>query len=226
MSACIEHPCDSCAQCLAGGCCGEAVVTLDLPRPGAFALAEGTEFGELAVRDGLVMCHVCGEWFRSLGGHVATHGLTADAYRSAFDLLATQGLQAEPREATYHPGDPRALADWNATVTSEQRSLIQWHRARRGASKNPRLSPARQQAFALKSAARRRADPELERSIRIRVRRAHRHEDEGQRCPECGAWYCTWTSRAGRTVNKARTCGQDTCVRAARSRAARTRWAA
>ncbi|MFI7134055.1 MucR family transcriptional regulator [Nonomuraea sp. NPDC050153] len=42
----------------------------------------------------LVLCHVCGRWYRALGSHVRVHGLTADAYRQAFGLFASKALSS------------------------------------------------------------------------------------------------------------------------------------
>ncbi|RAY16838.1 hypothetical protein DPM19_01340 [Actinomadura craniellae] len=40
----------------------------------------------------LVLCHLCGRWFRALGSHVKAHGLSADEYRAAFGLYQTRAL--------------------------------------------------------------------------------------------------------------------------------------
>lgn len=42
----------------------------------------------------LVLCHVCGRWYRALGSHVRVHGLTADAYRQAFGLFAGKAISS------------------------------------------------------------------------------------------------------------------------------------
>ena len=47
------------------------------------------------VRDpatGELCCHVCGEFFRSLGAHVRAHGYTADEYRRVMGLARTRAL--------------------------------------------------------------------------------------------------------------------------------------
>lgn len=41
---------------------------------------------------GQLCCHLCGRWFRSLGGHVRAHGYSAAAYREAMSLLRTRPL--------------------------------------------------------------------------------------------------------------------------------------
>lgn len=49
------------------------------------------------VRDrltGEVCCHVCGEFFHSLGSHVRAHGYTAAEYRRAMDLSRTKSLSS------------------------------------------------------------------------------------------------------------------------------------
>ena len=74
-----------------------AVASPTSPRPSPSHLADGTPFhGQVGVlaRDpdeDRVQCHLCGEWFRSVGGsHLrTTHGWTLDAYRNAFHLPAT-----------------------------------------------------------------------------------------------------------------------------------------
>ncbi|MFI8085323.1 MucR family transcriptional regulator [Kitasatospora sp. NPDC086009] len=42
----------------------------------------------------LVLCHVCGRAFRSLGSHVRAHDMTAAEYREEFGLLRTRALSA------------------------------------------------------------------------------------------------------------------------------------
>ena len=49
--------------------------------------------GELLDDGERVCCHVCGEWRRSLSGHVQrTHGMTLDEYRERYQLSRKQGL--------------------------------------------------------------------------------------------------------------------------------------
>ncbi|MEV6394591.1 MucR family transcriptional regulator [Streptomyces sp. NPDC051907] len=54
------------------------------------------DFGRL-IRDeatDTVVCHVCGQAFRSLGAHVRAHGMTAAEYRQEFGLMRTRALNA------------------------------------------------------------------------------------------------------------------------------------
>lgn len=57
---------------------------------------EGQVFGSLGVLadDGeLAQCHICGEYFGNLGGHVSqVHGVTPEDYKAYFGLNATTGL--------------------------------------------------------------------------------------------------------------------------------------
>ena len=51
-------------------------------------------YGEL-VRDeesDMVLCHLCGQWFRALGSHVRAHERTADDYRAEFGLYRARPL--------------------------------------------------------------------------------------------------------------------------------------
>lgn len=50
-----------------------------------------------------VQCHECGNYFAALGGHIKSHGLTADAYRIKYGLnfniqLCGRGISAMRRE--------------------------------------------------------------------------------------------------------------------------------
>lgn len=66
-----------------------------------WSLADGTglhaPYGQLVVEPGTgrVCCHLCGRWFVSLGGHLRTHGHTADSYREAMGLCRTRPLIAQ-----------------------------------------------------------------------------------------------------------------------------------
>lgn len=76
---------------------------------------------------GRVQCHVCGQWRVALGPHARlAHGLSADAYRAAFDLgrhtsLAAPNYGAIRRRIALaggvgehlplRPGRPRGVAD-------------------------------------------------------------------------------------------------------------------
>ena len=53
--------------------------------PGQLIAEEGT---------GRLCCHLCGEWFASLGIHVRVHGHTAGSYRAAMGLPRTTVLAA------------------------------------------------------------------------------------------------------------------------------------
>ena len=44
---------------------------------------------------GRIRCHLCGRWFVSLGGHLRTHGHTAESYREVMGLCRTRRLVAE-----------------------------------------------------------------------------------------------------------------------------------
>lgn len=90
---CRGHPCDGCRTCRSGRCCRRDNVNYRLPTLGEW---DGPIYGELGVfrTDGdKAECHVCGQWFGHLGGHVArAHDLTADEYRAIFGLRAKTKL--------------------------------------------------------------------------------------------------------------------------------------
>ncbi|SFS99198.1 MucR family transcriptional regulator [Saccharopolyspora flava] len=50
----------------------------------------------VVVREGdRVLCHLCGQWFRSIPAHLSAHGWTHLAYREAFGLERNQSLEGE-----------------------------------------------------------------------------------------------------------------------------------
>ena len=51
-------------------------------------------YGQLVVESGTgrVCCHLCGRWFVSLGGHLRTHGHTAESYRETMGLYRGRPL--------------------------------------------------------------------------------------------------------------------------------------
>ncbi|MGH3854173.1 MAG: MucR family transcriptional regulator [Pseudonocardiaceae bacterium] len=65
-----------------------------------WSLPDGTglhaPYGQLVVESdtGRVCCHLCGRWFVSLGGHLRTHGHTADSYRETMGLCRSRPLVA------------------------------------------------------------------------------------------------------------------------------------
>lgn len=87
-------------------------------------------YGQLVREEGTgrACCHVCGRWFRALGGHVRVHGYTAAGYRQAMGLGATVVLAAADvvapiaaRQAARYRTDARtraALAGGHALARS------------------------------------------------------------------------------------------------------------
>lgn len=71
------------------------------PHGHLWSLADGTglhaPYGQLVAEPatGRVCCHLCGRWFVALGGHLRTHGHTADSYREAMGLCRTRPLIAQ-----------------------------------------------------------------------------------------------------------------------------------
>lgn len=66
-----------------------------------WSLPDGTGLhaphGELVIETGTgrICCHLCGRWFVSLGGHLRTHGHTAESYREVMGLCRTRRLVAD-----------------------------------------------------------------------------------------------------------------------------------
>src|SRR5918997_2137306 len=66
-----------------------------------WSLPDGTglhaPYGQLVIEPGTgrVCCHLCGRWYVSLGGHLRTHGHTADSYRETMGLCRSRSLIAE-----------------------------------------------------------------------------------------------------------------------------------
>lgn len=66
-----------------------------------WSLPDGTglhaPYAQLVVEPGTgrVCCHLCGQWYVSLGGHLRTHGHTADSYRETMGLCRSRPLVAE-----------------------------------------------------------------------------------------------------------------------------------
>ena len=70
-------------------------------------LPDGTAYfapiGEVEYSDDLARCHLCGDWFRSVGVHLRAHGWRRADYRAAFGLERGQpleGLSTQERRAS------------------------------------------------------------------------------------------------------------------------------
>ena len=60
-----------------------------LPDPSTPKVGDPSGYGHYGVLDhdgGRVLCHECGRWLRSIGGHLRTHGMTAREYKQAHGL--------------------------------------------------------------------------------------------------------------------------------------------
>jgi hypothetical protein len=94
---CVGHPCDSCWRCRRGVCCRRDNPNWRRPQLGDW---DGAIYGELGVltaeEDGeRLVCHACGQAYRSLGAHVVqAHQLLAFEYKAIFGLRATTSLLA------------------------------------------------------------------------------------------------------------------------------------
>ncbi len=102
------------------------------PRPGApgrhghlWSLPDGTGLhappGRLVAEEGTgrLCCHLCGEWFVSLGVHVRVHGHTAGTYREAMRLpRATALVAARPARRGGRAGDPGDPGDPKAATAA------------------------------------------------------------------------------------------------------------
>jgi DNA-binding XRE family transcriptional regulator len=112
--------------------------------------------GVLADDGERAQCHLCGDFFGNLGGHVTqVHGVTPDEYKERFELKASTGLhgpalkelrrqQAAARVGTTGFDNFQTAAQRvQAVISPEQRSS--WSRGRR-ARLEEQLDPARRAA--------------------------------------------------------------------------------
>jgi ribosome-binding protein aMBF1 (putative translation factor) len=144
--------------------------------------------GVLADDGERAQCHLCGEFFGNLGGHVTqVHGVTPAEYKERFELKASTGLhgpalkELRRQQATARVGSTgfehfqTAAQRAQAAISPEQRSS--WSRGRR-ARLEERIDPARRAA---NEANLRKANDELQ------ARRAagtHREAGFGDRDPK------------------------------------------
>lgn len=90
---CAGHPCDRCARCATGDCCGRDVGEAGLPLEGSWPYIFHGSCGVLhSDGRGFLRCSCCGAHHEDLSKHVRAHGLTADAYRSMWGLNSTTAL--------------------------------------------------------------------------------------------------------------------------------------
>lgn len=103
-------------------------------------LADGTGlhappgFLTIEQESGLLCCHLCGRWFRSLGAHVRVHGHTASSYRDDMGLPRGQALIEGPLSAAIasrqqqlygaSPDLQSSFAAGRQTVAKTQRSRL------------------------------------------------------------------------------------------------------
>lgn len=225
LGPCGDHECDNCDLCQGGECCGEQVLDRALPDQGSWHEPIHGKLGVLATSsDGQnVQCHVCGQWFASLGIHVNKHGMDAAEYRAYFGLAVTRTLdspkRARRRRAETQP-DRTGVTPPN--LTSEQRAVITARREQRlETQQSGRHDPEQQRKWGAMRG-------EISKDERLKLSRLRRKYDPGHECPECGALICTWTYSGGASTKRI-LCGESGCLSAARSRAAaianRKRWA-
>lgn len=124
---CAGHPCDGCADCEAGRCCGTDVGEAGLPLEGSWPHQWFGDVGRLIERDGRLRCHCCGGWFVDLGRHVVAHNLSGDAYRAMWGLrarrpLAGEGLRQSRAESAVPTGTASPMSTGNGQRPSNGRS--------------------------------------------------------------------------------------------------------
>jgi ribosome-binding protein aMBF1 (putative translation factor) len=144
--------------------------------------------GVLADDGERAQCHICGDFFGNLGGHVSQiHGVSPDEYKERFELKASTGLhgpalkelrrqQAEARIGTRGFANFQAAAQRaQAAISPDERSA--WSRGRR-ARLEEQLDPARRAA---NEANLRKANDELQARRRAGT---HREAGFGNRDPK------------------------------------------
>lgn len=219
---CADHPCDRCDECLDGTCCGREVVDADLPLEGTWKGTTHVPVGRIVDTDEGMTCHICGESFHALWAHVGIHDVSGEEYRAYFGLAVTQPLASEVfrlrrRAASQRPNNAAgyaALQEFQAGLTGEQRSLLSWHRVQR-AQVRQHLASVSARGVAASRASRSRPEVKKAWTAKLRARRPRADSrSTGVVCPECGALFCPLNVQR-------RLCGQQECLRAARSRAGR-----
>jgi len=170
-------------------------------------------------------CHICGGWYKLLGGHVfQAHGLYADTYRLLFGLrmrtgLAGEALRAQRRASSGHLAefrDPRFLL----SLTFEERSANSRRRVLALESRLDTRNRAKWQRNIAKAAS---AHATLRQDPAYRARWAAQiSEARGGRvartCPICGRTFKLTRSDAQVTR---RTCSRRECKSELRRQIAR-----
>lgn len=142
---------------------------------------EGRKYhGELGIlaRDGdRLQCHVCGQWFKTLGVHtLIIHGLSEEEYKKVFGLNLQTGLVGEALAAQRSEVVQRRIREGDPT----------WHSGYATAFKNitPEQRAATTKAYISVEAARHReearARPETREKLRTAIRSAY-DRDNGYR---------------------------------------------
>lgn len=90
---CFGHPCDGCQTCADGRCCRNDNPAYVLPTFGSWPFAAYGPLSELEADADGVRCHVCGEWFRSLNGHLKKHDVTSSEYKAYFGIKRGRPLE-------------------------------------------------------------------------------------------------------------------------------------
>jgi len=191
---------------------------------------EGPIYGEVGVleTDGTrAECHICGRWYRLLGGHVfQAHGLWADTYRRLFGLRQRTGLAGEALRAQHR----RAAARLSVYHELARQTLLALSPEERSANARQRVVPpeatrdptnrARWRQNIAKAQA---AQSALWRTPAYRERMGQRLSEArggrvGRTCPICG---CPFAVPRAQARAARQSCGQPACMRELRRRIAR-----
>ena len=127
-------------------------------------LPSGEEYyaplGEMRSDGGRVQCHLCGRWFKMVGGNhlLAAHGWTTAEYREAFLLNATAStigasthdrkresmLEQIDRGTRKYPvggGGPATAIGWRSLAALRPEVAVDWHPTRNRAIEKEGLTP-------------------------------------------------------------------------------------
>jgi len=160
------------------------------------------EPGVLRTDGDRVECHICGGWYKLLGGHVfQAHGVYADTYRLLFGLrmrtgLAGEALRAQRRASSGHLAefrDPRFLL----SLTFEERSANSRRRVVALESRLDTSNRAKWQRNIAKAAS---AHATLRQDPRTAPDGPHRSLK-----PEAGGWHAPVRCAVGRLSSRAPT---------------------
>lgn len=201
------------------------MIEAGLPSLGSWPTSIHGDLGTLNEQGGKVQCHICGNWFGSLWGHLRKHRINSDSYRAYFGLSCTRPLCSQMISKNRSDTSQRLLEQGSLSLpetfpafTREQRSNWSWNRDQRleNQLKNVVSDPEHQRQAAQARVALYEKYPERKKEWvgKIRAKRPRiRNTDEV--CQVCGVPFCPLS------YTKRTTCGSPECLKEVRRKAQR-----